>query len=422
MRNSRAIFALVFAVLSVAQAVTAIAEEIKPYTAMVISETADVLSGPGKNHYPTDRLAKGARIMVYRHDPGGYLAIRPPQGSFSLVLASDVQSTTDSKVVEVVGPTAKAWVGSRLPGQVKPMWQLKLKVGELLNVIRRVEIDSAISGQPEIWIQVEPPAGEFRWLHKDHVGQPAPATVSASEIRSAKLQQAKDELDNVQRAEESARNVNSVRSSWNQVSGGKPRPVRKLTFAEGASFQQKLGTIDLALSQEVLLPASQWQLNSLSEELANVRASAKTGEELAQADRIAAKVIGFQKVLAQTDPRIDPTAVSNPSTGVAARLGTPNLVNGMNRAAGSATANNVAKYDGQGILRKLVVNGGRAPAVYALENSQGKIIKTITPSAGVNLERYIGQPVGLFGRNGYNHQLKQPHLTAARVVDLNRIR
>ena len=85
-----------------------------PYTLVVAQETADVLSGPGKTHYATDRLPKGAKVEIYRHDPGGYYAIRPPKGSFSLVLASAVKPTADPNIVEVNTTSAKAWIGSRL--------------------------------------------------------------------------------------------------------------------------------------------------------------------------------------------------------------------------------------------------------------------------------------------------------------------
>ena len=48
------------------------------------STPADVYvrSGPGRNYYPTDKLDKGEKVEVYRHDPGGWYAIRPPRNSF----------------------------------------------------------------------------------------------------------------------------------------------------------------------------------------------------------------------------------------------------------------------------------------------------------------------------------------------------
>ena len=126
------------------------ADEIKLlYHAVVKSETAEVRSFPGKVHYATDRLSKGTKVAVYREDPGGYLLIQPPRGSFNLVLASQVQSTAEDGIIEVSGDSVKAWVGTRLPGNFEPMWQTKLKRGELLHVIKKVEIPGAFSDQSE---------------------------------------------------------------------------------------------------------------------------------------------------------------------------------------------------------------------------------------------------------------------------------
>ena len=48
-----------------------------PYTAYVSQSDVYVRSGPGKNYYPTEKLAKGDAVEVYRHDPGGWYAVRP---------------------------------------------------------------------------------------------------------------------------------------------------------------------------------------------------------------------------------------------------------------------------------------------------------------------------------------------------------
>ena len=58
-----------------------------PYKAFVAADDVYVRSGPGENYYPTDKLKTGDQVEVYRHDPGGWLAIRPVPGSFSWVSA-----------------------------------------------------------------------------------------------------------------------------------------------------------------------------------------------------------------------------------------------------------------------------------------------------------------------------------------------
>ena len=57
-----------------------------PYVAYVIEPDTYIRSGPAREHYPTSHLPAGYAVEVYRHDPGGWCAIRPPEGSFSLAL------------------------------------------------------------------------------------------------------------------------------------------------------------------------------------------------------------------------------------------------------------------------------------------------------------------------------------------------
>ncbi|MEE2640853.1 MAG: hypothetical protein VX768_09520 [Planctomycetota bacterium] len=414
--------AALFLALLVAGMVTSTgrAEESFPYTMVVSRETADVLSGPGKTHYATDRLPRGTKVEIYRHDPGGYYAVRPPKGSFSLVLASAVTTTGDPGVVEVKKEAAKAWVGSRLSGDFKPMWQLKLKVGELLSVVRKVEIAGAHSSQTDSWYQVDPPRGEFRWIHKDDLGSQAPASVSTADLAGRQLEQAKINLDLLKMEQQAltAREIASTqRSGWKVIgSGQQTRPqvsVNEAAFDATllpSGFDQQLESLDLALTQLILGPKTGWQLETMEVAVEQLRKQARTGEELARANRLAQKIVEFQQVKA------DALAANLSDRPADARLLTPELDRKKNNPAA------IARYDGEGVLRKLYSTGNRGKSLYALEDQNGKVVKTISPSSGLNLERYVGQSVGLYGRAGYNQRLNRPHLTASRVVDLRTIR
>lgn len=413
------------------------ADEEFPQTLIVSSETADVLSGPGKNHYATDRIPRGTKVDVYRYDPGGFCAIRPPKGSFSLVLASAVKTTADPGVVEVTKSSAKAWVGSRLPGDFKPMWQVRLERGELLNVIRKVEIGSAFGGDPEFWYQVEPPRGEFRWINKSDLGPQTPASVSAAELASRELERSTSDVE-IQSLLNEFRTgkplASSQRNGWkaldemtdamtDSTATGYVSPneaISDFTMAQTLGVQQNLEAIDLALTQMVLQPKTRWNLRALAEQVAIVRKQATTGTELAMATELEQKIIGFRKI--QTESR----ATESFPTDRLTQLRSPDLLSGSNANVASRQTRSTGMpkvvYDGQGILRKLVTKGVPGRPIYALEDENGNILKTISPSTGVNLERFVGKPIGLFGRAGFNNRLNRPHLTAQRVVDLGKIR
>ena len=64
-----------------------------PYTAFVANENGAVRSGPGEQYYPVMNLAQGNAVEVWRHDPGGWCAIRPPEGSFSWISGDFVDTS-----------------------------------------------------------------------------------------------------------------------------------------------------------------------------------------------------------------------------------------------------------------------------------------------------------------------------------------
>src|SRR5262245_35201887 len=78
-------------------AATALSED-SPYEAYVCVEQADVVAGAGHRFYATDRLSRGTKVEIYREEPSGWLAIRPPEGSFSWVPAEFVEKIENENV------------------------------------------------------------------------------------------------------------------------------------------------------------------------------------------------------------------------------------------------------------------------------------------------------------------------------------
>ncbi len=136
-----------------------------PYEALVSRENAVVRSGPGSVHYGTQHLNPGDTVEVYRHDPGGWLAIRPPRNSFALVPESTVEMIREG-VGKIVVPDTRAWTGTNLAPVERPLWQVKLRADEEVVVLGEVSWPDP-NGHSTIWYQIEPPAGEFRWIHQN---------------------------------------------------------------------------------------------------------------------------------------------------------------------------------------------------------------------------------------------------------------
>jgi uncharacterized protein YgiM (DUF1202 family) len=129
-----------------------------PEKARIVIDRAPVRSGPGDSFYVTDHLAEGDEVEIYQRD-NEWLAIRPPAHSFSWVQAKDVTSTEQPELVRVIRAGARTRVGSRVSDS-RNVQYVRLHAGEALRLADgKLDPDSA-------WIKVDPPAGEFRWIHR----------------------------------------------------------------------------------------------------------------------------------------------------------------------------------------------------------------------------------------------------------------
>ena len=146
-------------------------EEIEfPYQALILNEGATIHSGPGSVHYSTRKMKQGDAVEVYRHDPGGWNAIRPVSGSFSLVPESVVKVVSQG-IGLITEDGTQAWVGTEYGPVSKPLWQVKLKRGETVELLGQISWPHA-DGHSTTWYQIAPPAGEFRWVRMSDIRLP----------------------------------------------------------------------------------------------------------------------------------------------------------------------------------------------------------------------------------------------------------
>ena len=104
-----------------------------PYKAYITADDVYVRSGPGENYYPTDKLKAGTEVEVYRHDPGGWFAIRPPKDSFSWVSSRHLQ-LDGNNLATVTDERVAARVGSRM-NDTRDVIQVRLHKGEVVEVL-----------------------------------------------------------------------------------------------------------------------------------------------------------------------------------------------------------------------------------------------------------------------------------------------
>jgi uncharacterized protein YraI len=438
----------------------AAADESFPYTAYVTSDDVYVRSGPGKNYYPTEKLVRGSEVEVYRHDPGGWFAIRPPQGSFAWVLAADLRMLPDRQgVAEVAKDHSLAFVGSRF-SDVRDVRQVKLDRGEQVEVLGEKRFVADGSSKAETWYRISPPAGEFRWVSGRFVtkqGHPVPGAttsdrqaapaVATSPTKSPEPIVAAVATDTAARGETVAIPADATldggvrtvayeqpAANTNQRTARTTPPARDTRAPQGretvaiaapaptptgaaqapapSTLQTELDDINLKVSLMIAEEPTVWQFEPLKSRANAALNASRSALDRGRASTILRDIAKYEQIRnqyaasaalrQQTEQRNE--LLSN-SAAVAAESVAPPAID-------------MSKFDGVGRLTPVQSRRPGAPR-FALTDAAGNVVTFVTPDAELPLGNYVGHVVGLTGQRGFMPQLGKPHLTARRLTQLD---
>ncbi len=406
-----------------------------PYTARVAVDEVEVRCGPGWDYYATQRLKRGEMVEVYRHDPGGWLAIRPPDGSFSWVTARQVKPTADAGIAEVVLDGTVAWVGSSVAEVPQHKWQVRLARDERVEVLGELAMTVGPGFATETYTKIAPPAGEFRWIHAQH----------ALSSRTAAQ-------ETVVRSQASAdyRHIGGPTATTPAESS--PTTTKSLSVTELARQIEELKiSLSLLVTQEI----EQWDLGALRQRADTLAQQAldpaltrDVKAVLARMQEYEALQRRYRKVqerdidshrigrLSLIDPgpdhadregtrdddveTDDDAAVEQQDGAAAPRLLPDDWVRDLDAAIGTGVSSmpvesRSTRYAVQGWLMPVHSTKRVAPP-FAVLDDENRVRAYVTPMPGLNLRRYTRQYVGLLGTQHYVEALRAPHITAERVV------
>lgn len=356
-----------------------------PYVAYVNTDDVYVRSGPSRDYYPTDKLQKGQEVEIYRHDPGGWLAVRPPEGSFSWVSARHLDFQ-DEEIAIVNSERTVARVGSAF-SDARDVIQVRLEKDERLALLAPPKGDSP-------WCKIAPPAGEFRWVFAKYVDRDLPDDLAASE-REAGPEFAR------------SRGRGDVRLT----AGDDSQPGGKLSGEERARFSgdlerlRELDRIDYELSVIVSEDIATWKLDELIKRADQAVTAANDSLERGRARVLRSKLARFAEIQQRNDALRQSGVPAG--TGVAAAPA----------ASGSVRAAD-PRYDGVGRLSPVVSKNTGGPQ-YALVDAKGSVLSFVTPAPGVNLRPYVNQQIGVHGQRSFLFDVQRPHISVQRVATIS---
>lgn len=448
--GSSATLRLLAAAYAIGMTLPALGEQF-PYTAYVNAPDVYLRSGPGENYYPVAKLDHGEKVEVYRHDPGGWYAIRPPLGSFSWVSAEFIEPCQGNLGV-VVGEHVVARVGSSF-SDTRDVIQVRLDRGEEVEILEAHEFNSGPAAQT--WYKISPPAGEFRWISGRYLESQladavprAPSPGNNLLLARQSRQRTNDALDRPHSrrdreqdlAEESPDDSDDaddgIRQALHEEPPPRPKHSSKRTRqpeADGdrdadavaeeeladdeerpsrlkaeqrrpkANLKDEAEELDLSLSAMVVEEPAEWDFKILKRDAENALARAETALDRGRIRRVLRKIDNFSDIQQRH------LAVMSPRSGTG-RSALPSL--DETRAIGGLSP---LRYDGVGRLTQLTTLDPRLPQ-FALVDARGQVAAYVSPAPGVNLRRYLNQEVGINGTLGYLPERQAQHLTAKRIV------
>lgn len=428
---------LIYLLLAVSLFAVASTQAAEPYEARVTVGQVFTRSGPGENYYPTGYLSQGTIVEVYREDAGGWLAIRPPEGEFSLIRAENLAYRDDRTLAEVQAHDAGSYVGSQISDQHHVV-HVKLDKSEPVEVLGILELRDPESGKKEAWYRIAPPAGEFRWISKHFVEavSPEPPAVDPAVADPAAITGTVKDLDFWREGRGQTPGTPVQAASFNQdddTEAGEPGEPRIFPM-DGPTTTLNLLELELKISQEILKPVDQWDLEPLVEQANRLVATGESPLERGKARLLLEKIEEFNQLYERKLAITESGAAMSSEMGGSGSPATP--AGALSTALGPRPAVDPAasfesgdfdpRYDGKGWLMPVITRaaGSRKSGPYtppfALTDANGNVLQFVSPSPGLNLRRYARQEVGIYGQISPLDQYTRPHLTAHRIVVLSR--
>lgn len=295
-----------------------------PYQAAVETDI-NVRSGPGMRYYPTDKLPKGSRVVVRRHDIGGWYMINPPAGSFSWIRAEYVDRQGQTATVNTSDVVVR--IGSAF-GPVFDVIQRRLSKGDPVSVLGEQTVQ--IDGREVVMLKISPPPAEYRWVKGDALtpldaarrrqNDVDPYAVPSNAIR--------EEVDSPNSATVGSGSIESIEAANSATAGdgniqlGKPEPFAVSEQANnpqptlvgdteigplqpssnpGISQQSQLREIDNRFRTMIKLDTSEWNIDGLEQDYSELHQQAASPAMRRQVELRFPALRKYQKIKREFD-------------------------------------------------------------------------------------------------------------------------
>ena len=371
-----------------------------PFTARIILPNAEVRSGPGSDSklYGTNNLKAGDVITVVQERPDGWLAIRPPDGSFSWVQSKYLQrivATQPNYLVQTNdGNKVPVYIGSAVLNTKPTLESARLTRGSQVK-----SLGAAQSDGKENWIPIVPPENELRYIRCEAIGKqavqanPTPAAVPATPpnpVSSSAIVNANSAVPNC-----------DANQRWSQAISAETAGQS----TEAIRLYSQIGQ-DFACSQPMF--ASQaygravWLRDCASKGKTNTVQACAPGQPKLTNKALVQAVSNSQNNAPTAPIGSAPVANMVPQSNGPS----PTPIKSINSGSGSGM--------GPGFLRKAGRPQSNEPSYY-IESQQGRPLIYLAPAPGQNLDLFINQRVEVSGPTTYRSDMRAYVMTVYQI-------
>lgn len=375
-----------------------------PFTARIILPNAEVRSGPGSDSklYGTNNLKAGDVITVVQERPDGWLAIRPPAGSFSWVQSKYLQrivATQPNYLVQTNdGNKVPVYIGSAVLNTKPTLESARLTRGSQVKSLGAEQSDGK-----ENWIPIVPPENELRYIRCEAIGKqavqasPAPPKAPAAVPVIPTNTSSSNAIVNANSAVPNC----DANQRWSQAISAETAGQS----TEAIRLYSQIGQ-DFACSQ----PMFASQAYGRAVWLRDCASKGKT-------NTVQACVPGQPKLTNKALVQAVSNSQNNAPTAPIATTPNPNMVPQSNgpsptpiKSINSGTGTGV----GPGFLRKAGRPQSYEPSYY-IESQQGRPLIYLVPAPGQNLDLFINQRVEVSGPTTYRSDMRAYVMTVYQI-------
>jgi hypothetical protein len=357
-----------------------------PILATVIDPEVKLRAGPSDQFPETARLTRGAVVVVDHEESNGWLAVQDAPGSMyslSWVQATFVDFDNTKPVPQNVMVHDDTTLAVGQMGLAQPLTHIrraKVPSGTILTVI-----GSKATFEGKLWHPVVPPPGDFRYLPKQAVRFDKAANTSFVVRDGSPMAAGSGALGPASGTGPVASLPGSLPPAPGLVAN--PSGVSHPLWAKAEAAERE-GKYDEA--------------EKLFFQLARVMNEPDGDHNIAN--------LCYTRIHSLREKKRGGTVpVSRPSAGSPVH---PSVA--ATAAPGSETRDDRGRWTGVGRLtRTAVVLDGRK--TYALEANPGETVLYVTPASNVDLERYVGRKVELFGTTYTRRDLSKPYVVVTAV-------